>query len=402
MNRSVFFTLFPIVYWLSILAGILLRLLGEGGKVPGNILINLGVFIIAIRMAMIIHESGHLIAARIVGGVPRRVVFGVGHEIYRTRIFNISVVVNSRMSGAFAGACFGNPNLLKLRYAFFVLGGVLLNLLVALTVYGLFGFSMHNSGGEIAVALPAMTILANSVTLLNLLPFNSSILNRPSDGLALLKLPFASRSEIRKHLDLDLIFDGLDFFERKEYQDAWKPFSEYKQKYPDSHVADLYLSVVLLKTGQPEKSLEMAESMLDHVDNKELKRHRGMIYNLLAWNHLVLDNIEQADHFSSLAIRAMPSQDGIRGTRGSVLVRRGLPDEGIRLLSHSMDFKFVDSTTLSKAIFLMLAWHLKGKSERCNTCKEFVEKNASKLEADDRILFERNLKIMDVQTTSLG
>ena len=53
----------------------------------GNVLINLGTLLVAVKGAVIIHESGHLIAAKLVGGTPRRVVLGKGDELYRTKIF---------------------------------------------------------------------------------------------------------------------------------------------------------------------------------------------------------------------------------------------------------------------------------------------------------------------------
>src|SRR5690606_14198441 len=125
-----------------------------------------------------------------------------------------------------------------------------------------------------------------------------------------LKLPFTNKKEIRKHLDANLLFDGIEFMERKEYQKAWNAFSEYQEKYPDSHILTLNLAIILLKTGQPEKSLEVAATLLDRIDDKEIKRYRGLIYNMLGWTHLVLNNVEQADHFSSLAIKAIPNDNG--------------------------------------------------------------------------------------------
>ena len=70
----------------------------------GNVLINLGTLLVAVKGAVIIHESGHLIAAKLVGGTPRRVVLGKGHELYRTKIFRIRIIVNSSFLGGHAYA----------------------------------------------------------------------------------------------------------------------------------------------------------------------------------------------------------------------------------------------------------------------------------------------------------
>ncbi len=391
-SRRVLFTLFPVGYWVVIVVGIVFHLIPETSQF-GNILINLGAFLVAFKAAVIIHEAGHLIAARAVGGTPRRVVFGKGHELYRTKISNIRVVINSNFIGGHAYATFDQQKFLKLRYMVFIIGGVLLNVVCALVMYAFFNMGFTNSNGDVLVAIPFTIFLANAPMILNLIPYDTTIagMKVPTDGLALLKLPFSKTAEIEKRLDINLLFDGHEFLEKKDYQSAWKVFNEYLRRYPDVKILSMNRSLILLKTGETEKSLEECLKLLNHLEDRDIKPYAGLIYNQLAWTYLVLNDIAKADHFSALAISAVRNENLVRGTRGSVLIEKGSINEGINLLFHSMDFEFVNNATLSSAIYLMLAYSMKGNLKESDKYFQFVKRNEDRLEADERTLFERNL-----------
>ncbi len=397
-NRKVFFTLFPIGYWIVLAVGIVLHFLPEMSQL-GNLLIDFGSFLLALKGAVIVHEAGHLFAAKAAGGVPRRIVLGKGHELYRTKIFEIRLVINSSFLGGYAYASFDQQKFLKLRYAFFVLGGVLLNAVFALIFYAFFDLAFNNSKGEVLVAVPFTIFLANALMVLNFIPYYTTILGMrvPTDGLALLRLPFTNVKGVKKRLDVNLLFDGHEYLEKKDYRSAWNLFNDYLTKYPDSKILSMNLSFILLKTGQPEKSIEECLKLLGSINEEPIKPYAALIYNQLAWIYLVLDNIEQADHFSALAIRASPGENHIRSTRGSVLVEKGLTTEGMTWLFDNMDFQFVNNATLSAAIYLMLAYHVKRELKESDKYLQFVKTNEEKLEPDEKILFERNLSKMHSQ-----
>lgn len=398
MNYRVFFTLFPRWYWILIAFGILLNFI-DGLSQLGNVLVNLGSFLLAFKAAVIIHEVGHLLAAKAVGGIPRRIVLGKDHELYRTKIFEIRLIINSSFLGGYAYASFHQPRFLKLRYGFYIVGGVLLNVLFAIALYTFFDLKLRNLNDEVSIALPFVIFLANATMLLNLMPYHTRLLGVkvPTDGLALLKLPFTKLKEIRKQLDTNLIFEGHEHLDKKEYQSAWDLFTAYQSKYPDSKVLSLNLAFILLKTGQLEKSIEECRKLLDSINEAQTRPYTALIYNQLAWTYLVLNDTKQADYFSALAIKSAPNENQIRGTRGAVLVEKEMTAKGMTLLFHSMDFRFVNSDTLAAAIYLMLGYHLKHQPTESNKYLQFVKANEDKLESDDRILFERSLLKMHSQ-----
>lgn len=392
MNYRIFFTLFPKGYWLSIAAGIFFLSMPKTVE-PGVVLINLGVFFLGVKAAIIIHETGHLLAAKIVGGLPRRMVLGKGHELYRIRILDVRIIINSNFLGGHAYASLDQPRFQKLRHGFYILGGVLLNILPALAIYILFDLNPKGAEGEVLIAIPGAIFLANALMIFNLIPFNTTVggMKIPSDGLALLKLPFAENKEFRKRLDVDILFEGQEYLESKDYQSALPIFNDFLSKYPDNKILSMNVAYILLMTGQPEKSLEECEKLLSSVDNKDVKRYSTLIHNQLAWIHLVLNNLIQAEDYSELAIKASPHEPHIQGTRGSVLIEKGQIDAGIGLLLQTVDLKFINPATLSGAIYLTLGYHLKGNLEESSKYLEFVRTNYEKLGADEKILFERIL-----------
>ena len=56
-----------------------------------------------------------------------------------------------------------------------------------------------------------------------------------------------------------------------------------------------------------------------------------------------------------------------------------------------MDFEFVNNATLSPAIYLMLAYHVKGNEAESIKYLGFIKTNADRLEPDERIRLKRNL-----------
>jgi tetratricopeptide (TPR) repeat protein len=394
MNVRVFFTLLPIGYWIVVALGIALHTFSETAQL-GNILINVGSFLFALRFAVIIHEIGHLLAAKMAGGIPRRVVLGRGHEIYRTKIFNITVIIFSKFRGGFAWASFENMSFLKLRYGFFVVGGVMLNVFVALIIYLLFdfGFDLNSRKDHVSLVIPFTFFLANALMLFNLIPAHNIFGRRtPTDGLALIQLPFKKINLIRRTLDDNLLMDGHEYLERKEFEKALAIFTDYIDKYPDTKILSVSIAHTLLKTGQVSKAIEESTKLLNDINNdKAIYSYAGVIYNQVAWLYLVQGDIQQADHYSQLALSSNPDDQNFQGTRGSVLVEQGHTDQGMYLLFPNMDFRFVNSETLCAAVYLMLGAHQKEVLRERQRYLEFIQTNADKLDADEKILFERNL-----------
>lgn len=390
-SRNILFTLFPIGYWALIAAGAILHFLPSTYRL-GNVLLNSGAFLISFKAAVIIHEAGHLAAAKAVGGTPKRVVLGRGHELYKTKFLTVIIVINSEFIGGHTYAYFGNESLIRLRYAVYLLGGVLFNVACALIMYIFFETSLLDQQGQVILAIPFTVFLANALMIINLIPFYTNIngIRVPTDGLSLLTLPFKKLSEL-KTPGIDLIFDAYEHIEKKDYLSALSALNENSARNPGSKSILITYSFLSLKMGHPEKSLSESLRLLDHINDKKVKRYEGLIYNQIAWTSLVLNNLDLADHYSALALKKAPKEKTFRGTRGAVLVEKGFVVEGMNLLFQGMDFNYVNSETLCCAIYLMLAYYKKGNGIECLRYLQFIKDNENKLDVDEKILFIRNL-----------
>jgi tetratricopeptide (TPR) repeat protein len=213
----------------------------------------------------------------------------------------------------------------------------------------------------------------------------------PSDGLTLLKIPFYNKTKLKTLFNANQLLEAYDHFERKEYEEALRIYSAYHTENPEALLPLLNICIIKLRMGQFEEALRIVGPLEAKLGDKEFIAYRGLVYNCFAWVHLLLGNIDLADQYSALALQAAPRESNFSGTRGSVLIEKGAVDEGINLLLPNMTFDYVNPATLAASIYLMLAYHKKGETGKRDRYLQFARKNADKLEADDRFLFERNL-----------
>lgn len=166
---------------------------------PHFFLLNVLVLLAFLYLNIYIHEYGHVIAARLVGIDVRAVIIGNGKALWRKTVFGIPLFVTNSIGVGFTLVGRIDKNLLKLRYAFFILGGVLSQLLLTIACFALFGtkdLAYLYAGG---ISISTMYIISNVLMILtNLFPFNINFygLRIPNDGLKLLKIPFGKAQDL--------------------------------------------------------------------------------------------------------------------------------------------------------------------------------------------------------------
>jgi len=182
------------------------------------ILACLVVGFVGMHLRILFHELGHLMAARIVGFMPRRLQLGVGPVLMSQRSkkgFWFEWLLLPR--GGFMAATPTGVSSFRLRQSFFVAGGPIADGLILfggyrliVAVYGSLGDSFSCADGALAAVLLLWTL---SSALTGLLPTKAAIGGRRflTDGYLLLRLwtasnqrlaEWASISDWRKALDL--------------------------------------------------------------------------------------------------------------------------------------------------------------------------------------------------------
>jgi len=399
---NIFFRFFHKGWWIVILLAMLLNLIStESGQLSAT-MINIAATFLLLKVATVIHEYGHLAAARLVGGRPRRMILGIGHEIFRTEVASVKIVLNSIPIGGLAWATFDDQPFLKWRYAAYISGGVGLNLLVASLFYFLFGMNESYFSGEHGVDLASPMIFANSLGIINLIPFYTSFYGpkMPTDGLTLLQLVF--NKDKFKNLACKIeFFEAYENIENREYDKAYAILSNYHQKFPEDPLPVLAMSGVHIKRMQVDEALQMLSSLEKRINEKELKKHSGQIYNNLAWIYLLKEDIDLAYHYASLALKAAPKANFAWGTYGAVLIEKGSIQTGMKWLFKNMDLEHPNTTTLSASTYLMVAYHQRDDKKSRDMHLKFVQKNIKKLDQDDHIIFERNLQKVGINDSRM-
>ncbi len=366
-----------------------------------NIVFNLLLFLIGLKLAVLIHEFGHLLFAKFVGGTPRRLILGNGHKVAETKFKGVKLILNSNFNSGLAYAAFNNLSFIRTKLLVFTLGGLLANFLIAALLILLFGFTTDTSEG---IHLSSAICIANVLSGVSvLIPYYSSYqgIRLYSDGLSILRIPFHKNSQLVEISSVNELLDAFDLFESKKYIEAIAVYENFQLKTEGSKNVNINLSMAYLKLGNYERAIELMEELLPLIDEKPFKRLKNLIYNNLAWVYLLLNRIEEADKYSRLAYQVNPKYENVRGTRASVLIEKGKFAEGKNLLINDVDFNFPNSQTLGAAIYLSLAFHELEDHKKAEKYLQFVEDNLNILDIDEKTLYCRVKEKMAIHNCTL-
>lgn len=386
-----FLRYFPRAAWIALAISLLLRVWAPEFQLFGMILSFCLIYFCS-KIATFIHEAGHLIVAYWVGGTPKRMTLGWGHEMYRTTWRNIKIILKSNPMGGVAMAIFKNVPWLRARYAAYALGGLFFNMLAAALVYLLFGYRSDFIIGAQGLDVASAFIFANVVTLVNLIPFVSNFQGypTPTDGLMFLQTIFSSPTKKIKALEFaEEYFQVFEYFEEGRYEEARELSLKLLEKAPSDVNVLSFIASIQIRELQLEEALQNLKKIEAAMNTKKLAKKRGLVFNSIAWVYLLKNDIAAAYHYATQALKLMPKNSYIEGTYGSVLVERGDIDYGIQWLMLHTSKKYINNETLSASIYLALAYHLNNDYEARDVHMEHVTQHVDKLGKDSLLLWDR-------------
>ncbi|MBB3699214.1 tetratricopeptide repeat protein [Flammeovirga yaeyamensis] len=403
MFKKTLFAILPKMYWVILLFSSLIYLLGKETSVLFYIGFNIVLFQLSIKLGILIHEIGHLLFAYIVGGSPRRLTLGKGFKIFDFKWKNIRITFNSNFNSGYAHAAFNNTDNIRVKLWFYIAGGLLLNLIVAGILFLLFNFSTEFTEGIHISSLIVITNLLLGISVLIPYSFYYKGQKVDSDGLQIAKIPFKKMEDLIEFSKVNDLLDAYDLMEQKKYEEAVVILEAVKSELNKVTVMYTGLSTCYLKLGETEKALAILEELLPHIEEENLKKFQNIIYNSLGWTYLIMDKLEEANHYSQLAYQLDSKTEDIRGTRGALLIEKGHYLKGINLIKKDVDFNYPNSTTLTNAIYIALGYYLLGKDDKALKYRIFILENLSLLDFDEKYLYERaknkwEMKIMNSET----
>ncbi|GHN00160.1 hypothetical protein WSM22_16490 [Cytophagales bacterium WSM2-2] len=392
---KVFFEYFPKGAWFTLLVATLLKFYTEESEALLNMVIIFISLYFFLKITTLLHESGHMLAAWLVGGVPRRMIVGTGPEIHRTEWRGVKIVLKALPVSGMALAHFNESPQLRKKFGFFVIGGVLLNLIAGLLCLLIFGYHAEFFTGDAGIDLASAFIFANGLCLINVIPFYSTFYGSrlPSDGLGFFQVMFGSYKEVFQSVKYnDDYFQAYEYFENREYDKALELYQKLNEKIPDELGALTMMAVIMIKQCKPDEAIDLLKTLNDLFDANKMADQKGLHLNNLAWAYLLKNDLDEAHRYATLAIEALPENRNIGCTYGSILIERGDVEIGMRWVRKNIDFDHPSDETLCASMYRMLGAHLNGDDEMRDEHKRYVTAYQHALEKDSLFLWERCLQ----------
>jgi len=388
MIKKILLSIIPIRYWIALLIAVLLFITKVDYYQLAIIICNLLLIIISVKLAIVLHEIGHLLFAKLVGGRPRRIVLGKKHKIIQTTIAGVKVVLHSDFNSGLAYAAFDNLTSIRLKLFLFYSGGFLTNFCIAGITYLLFDFQMNISN---AINIVYAVFLSNLITgVVSLIPYTSTYngIKQASDGRLIFNIPSYKKEDLLTLSNTNQLLDAYDLMELQKYGEAIPIYEEYRDKVRDAQHININIAIAYLKLGNYEKSLLFLETLIPIRDDAT-SFYKSTIYNGLAWNYLLLNRIDDADKYSDIAYKSNYKDKNIKGTRAAVLITKGQFEKGKDLIIGDVDFSFPNNQTLAAAMYLEFAFLKLEKPKKAKKYSAFLEKNIQLLDVDEKTLYDR-------------
>ena len=359
-------------------------------------------FLLLAYVDIYIHELGHVLVGMLVKFPIRRVKIGFGREIIRTQVGETSFIVTSGLGGGVTYMGQVSDQWLKFRFLLFVLGGVIAQM-VAIGITMVFADISIQAIWSIRspLSLAKVFIYSNLFLIVaNLLPRHFMLfgIKIPNDGLRIAKLPFLSGYEIQEILSAGKIMEAYEAFERKQFNDAEIGFRECIEQYPVPLLSKINLSAALIKQRKFSDAMTLLTSLQDEYEHDP---YACLLYNNLAWVHLLLgDNeaLQKADAYSLKASTLNPKHPYVIGTRGCTLIEKGDIEAGEQLLLPHVNLKKPFGERVNHPIWFAYLTYAAYRNNSYEKARKYLEKLQgleTPLDPDERLLFERLVERTD-------
>ncbi|BAT55499.1 hypothetical protein NOS3756_44860 [Nostoc sp. NIES-3756] len=349
-----------------------------------ELLINILLFWGFLYIDIIIHEFGHAIAGWTVKIPIKKITIGFGHNIFKYKFHETTLVVNQGLQGGLTHPGTFSPNFLRLRYFFFILGGVglqaiAMGLVMAITsvIESIYPQVLSNS--FLLSSIVDSFLFSNFILIvINLLPFKANMMGvpMPTDGLRLLTIFFMNQQKIQEILLSGKVLEGLEYIEEKKFSQAELVFRECIASNSTYLVPKVNLSVALIRQQKLDEAIALLTSLITELEKNPLQL---FIFNNLAWIYFLKgfnqsELLNLANEYSEKAIKISNQSAYVIGTRACVLIEIGEVDEGIKLLRGRINpNRAVNETTNSAIGFLYLAYAYYLKSDE-NQSQKYWQK----------------------------
>jgi Tfp pilus assembly protein PilF len=310
---------------------------------------------------IVIHESSHAMAGKILGFKIFWVGIGHGRPLLDTRLLRFRLKLN--LIPFHGETVLASPTLdgLRLRWWLVNFCGPASHLAILLLMMFLGGWaSIRNSLGSLLTQPSAFGIFfsLNGLLLIGgLLPLRRPLFSPqprpPSDGYRLVTIPFLSPSSMEDLVATYNVLEAADLIDLGQAERALSHCREALSVNPGSEVARDVMAIAKMRLGKWREARDILVELLNWQGSA-----RDEVRNNIAWSDLFLGDpalLEEADGYSKEALGAQQRNVYFQGTRGAVLVSLGKFDEGVRLLGRAYSHHRGRHARASVAYWLAMA-----------------------------------------------
>jgi Peptidase family M50 len=292
-------------------------------------------------LAMLLHELGHFLTARLLGLDAILITLGVGPKVWSGKIFGVPLRIHAwpLLGLTYLGS--QSLQLLRLRVWMTVLMGPTTNVLLIVTPV-LFWDSL------IRVIDPYILILwmvyNGLLTLANLVPQRNrrSAQRQRNDGMQLLRIPFKKRADLVIYLSASSLVTALMLYTDGDYVAARDVSAQGLVRLPANPWLSITLSACHINLGCYEAARRVIEPLLETSTTASPAIQAAIANNLgiATWlrDRNTARNAEsmlRAEELSNRAHTTYPCVLAYRSTRALLLTATNRPEEALTLLEYT-------------------------------------------------------------------
>ena len=297
--------------------------------------------LIMLPVAMLLHELGHFLTARVLGLDAILITLGVGPKVWSGKLIGVPLRIHA---WPLLGLTYlGSPSLrlLRLRVWITVLMGPATNVLLIATPVILWNSLVRVINPNILILWMVYNAL---LALANLVPHRTRQSGRQhrSDGLQLLQIPFKKRADLVTYLSASSLVTALMLFADEDYAAARDAANQGLARLPANPWLSITLSACHINLGDYEAARNVIEPLLDASTTESpalqaaVANNLGIAIWLRDWN--TAQNAEstlRAEDLSNRAYTQYPCVLAYRSTRALLLTATDRAEEALALLDYS-------------------------------------------------------------------
>lgn len=343
-------------------------------------------FLVAVNFPIVVaHELSHTLVGSLLGVRVFRVIIGSGKLLASRRAFGITWEWRLwPLSGGTMMACPPRQSGNRARFFGAVLAGPALHVLLlaaalALQIFLLILQGWFGADAGILLQWTGLFIVFDLILLLfNLFPKRAAgpAGQAGTDGWQLLHLLFMKPEEERLRDQSYYAMGALEASSRNDADDALRWVEQGLAKFPRQTALLAVQGEGLIQKKEYAKAREIFQSLLSSEDAKN-PFVKYLMYNNIAYVDALLRNpdlLPEADRYSAEALRQLPWEASIIGTRGTVLLETGRLDEGIALLKEALAKHKTASGKAANAYHLSVGEGRRGNAEAGRRYLELARK----------------------------